>query len=467
MQMNNNMQMNKIWERLFPLVIALTVFWSGCADPTFVGSDLLNEDRVNAVFTDTLTIQSRTVRGDSVLTFSPNPIWLAGYLFGDYSDPIFGSTYSEIYAQPTLELSTISFLRPDFSNANLDSVVLVLPYHGDGFYGNTDQEFSMEVYELVDSMAADSVYYSSQKLAYNNLIGSKNFVPSLDSVTFIDYRTSSSPDTVSLAQLRVPLSMEFGNRILTADTSNFLTNSDFRKFFRGFALRPGKSTNGAVSFDLEPSGGNYDAGIYLYFRRDTVPVQYRFPVSFRSPVSAYMENDYSGTAVEPAINSSGFSDSLAYVQGTEGLLLELDFPNLAELENVIVNKAELLVPIAGLENDDPTVYPPAKQLYAYYYDQDTREGYVPVDDLLLGTPATIDIVFGGLVETGTGGNPDLYRLNISVWFQRMLEADRDSDIRNTIYLTVAPRGERLSRSILYGAEHPQFPIKLNLTYTTQ
>lgn len=451
---------------MLPLVIMLSVFLGSCADPTFVGEGLLDDDRINATFTDTITIQSRTIQGDSVLTYSPGPIWLSSYLLGDYQDPIFGKTYSEIYAEPTLELSQFSYLRPNFERASLDSVVLVLPYNAAGFYGNTEQEFTVNVYELQDSMSRDSFYYSATKLAAGTLIGSKTFVPSLDSITFIDYRTTS-PDTVSLAQLRIPLEGLFGRRLIFADTSNYVTNADFQQFFRGLSIQPATPTDGVIGFNLVPTNGAYDAGIYVYFQRDTIPTQYRFPISYNSPVAAYMSNDYSGALVEPAIGNADFSDSLAFVQGTEGLLMELSFPNLDGLKDVIVNKAELLVPVGSVPGDNPDLFPPAERVYAFYYNENAIGNYVPIDDVLLPNSGVIDIVFGGLVEEGANGAPDMYRLNISAWFQEMIKDNRESDIPDVIYLTTSPRSERVSRSILYGAEHPNYPIKLNLTYTTQ
>lgn len=457
--------MKNFWGQLFPLVIILAFFVGSCADPTFVGEDLLEDDRIVSTFTDTVTIQSRTVRGDSVLTFAPGPIWLSSYLFGDYQDPIFGSTFTEIYAQPTLELSQFSYLRPNFSTASLDSVVLVLPYNEAGFYGNTDQLFSIEVFELLDSMTRDSAYYSVNRLQTGMLIGSKTFTPSLDSVTFIDYRTTS-PDTVSLSQLRVQLESTFGQRLIQADTSDYSTNGDFLRFFRGLAVRPATPTDGMIGFDLVPTNSAYDAGIYVYFKRDTVPTQYRFPISYNSPVASFIENDYSGTVIEPAIGSDDFSDSLAFIQGTEGLLMELNFPNLADLQDVIVNKAELLIPIANLEGDDPGIFLPAERLYAFYYNQDAGN-YIPISDVILPNSNVLDLVFGGLIEQGANGAPDMYRMNISAWFQRMVEDNRESDIPDVLYITAAPRSERVSRAVLYGAQHPQYPVKLNLTYTTQ
>ncbi len=182
--------------------------------------------------------------------------------------------------------------------------------------------------------------------------------------------------------------------------------------------------------------GAYDAGIYVYFNRDTIPTQYRFPLSYSSPVASYLENDHSGSVIEPTISSSEFSDSIGFVQGTEGLLLELTFLNLDGLEDVIVNKAEFLVPIASLDSDNSELFPPTVSVFTLFIT--TRGCYPEITYRLMmcccQTSGAIDIVFGGLVEAGSNGTPDVHRTNISAWFQQMLKNDnRESDISDVIF----------------------------------
>lgn len=467
--MNNNMQMNQpAGHGLLLLLVALLL--SYCTDPTSVGSDLLEEDRVNSAFTDTVTILSRTLEGDSVATYSLSaPRWLSGYLLGDFSDPLFGRTVAEIYTQPTLNVALGSFTRPDFpANAMLDSIVLVLPYNANTFYGNTDELFQVEINELTDSLSVDSTYFSNRRFAFGQSLGSKTFTPSLDSFPVLDYRSGSSPDTFQVAQLRIQLDAAFGQRLLSLDSATYSLNSNFINHFKGLAIRAVTPTAGMIGFTLAPDsgGGFFDAGIYVYYRADTLNQQYRFPISVSSPVVSYLENDHSNTPVAPFIGSSMFSDSLAFLQGTEGLLVELEFPNLEGLENVVVNKAELVVPVASLSGDDPDLYPPARQLLVFRRDMQSGN-FVPIDDYLLPDPSRRTTVFGGLLETGTNGQPDVYRLNISLHFQEMLKDNRTTDISDVIYLSITPRGSRASRSVLYGGTHPTNPIKLNLIYTVQ
>ncbi|MCB0562607.1 MAG: DUF4270 family protein, partial [Phaeodactylibacter sp.] len=80
------------------LAVLLTVF--SCSDPTLVGAGLLDDDRVDVGFSDTLSISSSSFINDSIRTYSPfTSSQLDYYLFGNFTDPVFGRSSSSIYAQ--------------------------------------------------------------------------------------------------------------------------------------------------------------------------------------------------------------------------------------------------------------------------------------------------------------------------------------------------------------------------------
>ena len=71
-----------------------------CSDPTAIGTDLLEQDLIEVGFIDTLTIRSKTINPIRTLTYAP-PFQLdfftietfnhpSTFLFGQFSDPIFG-----------------------------------------------------------------------------------------------------------------------------------------------------------------------------------------------------------------------------------------------------------------------------------------------------------------------------------------------------------------------------------------
>ena len=81
-------------------LLAILSLATSCSRPTPIGADLLEQDRANVLFTDTLDIIASTVSEDSVLTYSSDPTrQLRVYLCGQLDDPVFGKASSEIYTQ--------------------------------------------------------------------------------------------------------------------------------------------------------------------------------------------------------------------------------------------------------------------------------------------------------------------------------------------------------------------------------
>ena len=166
------------------LLIALV---SACSEPTIVGSDLLAQDQIDVGYTDTFTLIPNIQETDSVRTFSPVfASQLIGYLVGEMDDPVFGRSLARINAE---------FLPgaadPDFTDAVLDSVVLVLPYFPFGQYGDTTENYGIEVYRLAETLEKDITYYSNQDVSVGNLIGmSELFMPRPnDSITIVSHGT--------------------------------------------------------------------------------------------------------------------------------------------------------------------------------------------------------------------------------------------------------------------------------------
>ena len=121
--------MKKLFKVFFPFLVGALLIHS-CTDPTLIGSELLDEDRVNIDFTDTLSIKAKTVLADSVRTYSAiTSDQLSVYLYGNMKDPVMGTARSDIYLQLRPEFS-----KPDFTTATIDSIILILPYDTSNVY---------------------------------------------------------------------------------------------------------------------------------------------------------------------------------------------------------------------------------------------------------------------------------------------------------------------------------------------
>ncbi|MEN0005421.1 MAG: DUF4270 family protein [Bacteroidota bacterium] len=442
-----------LWATLLLLLI------HACSDPTLVGSDLLDSDRITVEFTDTIRVVARTTRGDSVRTYAPNfDSQINTYLFGDMSDPVFGRSVSSIYFQPLPEVS-----NPDFFDIRIDSVILVLPYDTNAFYGNTEAVFGMDIFELDEIVDRSQEFYSDQTfLTKSTPITSVDFQPKRDSLAVVDFPgMDGEPDSTSYpAHLRIPLGIEFGQSLTRLDPSVYARDSIFVEFFNGIHLRPTTSNEGMLSFDLKNSTL---AGIHLYYvKDDSIPRQFQYRLLSGSGKLTNFEHDYSGSPVEDFIDDENAGESFLFVQGMAGTDVTLEFPDLSDFkEDVIVNQAILEVTVADFSDDPEGIFDPCEELILSKRNEDG--GLELIDDLQLIVTRGLsrEDLFGGQLEEVEDTGTLIYTMNLSGHFQNILDGVEP----NQLIISVFPRPERANRSILFGTAHPENAINLKLAIT--
>lgn len=197
--------------RLFLLITLTSLIWSCKKEPDLLGLDLIpEEDLLNHAVIDTITINAITEREDTLRTDE-----LATMLLGSINDPVFGTTTASVYTQLRLPGTNISF----GTDVAVDSIVLILPYKG--IYGDSSSVQNITVYELDEAIQTsvksetgrtlDYPYYNFSTLQHKAVpVGQLSFVPNT-----VD---SSMIDTVKVGPyMRIPLSLEFANRIVNAN----------------------------------------------------------------------------------------------------------------------------------------------------------------------------------------------------------------------------------------------------------
>ena len=178
------------------------------------------------------------------------------------------------------------------------------------------------------------------------------------------------------------------------------------------------------------------------------------------------KHDYSGSLVEPFINEDTFTgDSMIFVQGMAGLNAKLSIPYAKNLkaENVIVNKAEMEVFVVILPEDEEDFHSdPTPQLFISKKNSDGD--LVVITDVAEAVEATLSRIFGGEIEEIQKNNTILYRykMNITSHLQEMIDGIEPND---EIFIYSEAKGQRPQRVVLFGPNHPEHPIKLNVTYT--
>ncbi len=453
-------------------------FLFSCTDPIQLGQEIIEEDIIQVAVTDTFLVRTATVSTEPVRTYSSpddDLILLSRAPFGQYQDPVFGRVASNLLIQLRLPKDNFGFPVETFfqDTTVFDSIVLILPYASGEGYGKVEGEnMGIDLFRLGDRLDPNIDYFTDTQLPIlgGPLYSGQNLI-SLDSVQRINYRQGNA-DTVSFPHLRIPLDEQLGMEFMMADSLTYTSDSLFQDFFQGVEIRPTLVSGGLLDLDLSTSSG----GLFIYYRRDdTLQTTYQF--TFASPAvrTARYEHVFSGSPVVGFLNTG--QDSLAFLQGLAGPMIELTFPQLNQLNNVIINKAELVLSVAEWPGDSTDLYPPPDQLLV---SQRSSEGeLLVIDDVRNLTfdptfPAVwtfdqaffLDRVlpagsFGGQIEGGENGGPDVYRINLTAHLQDFIEQGGT----DKLFLSLNPKAQSPERVVFYGSGHSQYAPRLLLAIT--
>jgi hypothetical protein len=451
------------------LFTVITLLNSACTKTSLIGEDIFVSDTLGLKSTDTISMFTTTVVGEETRVYTPvSSQQLPNYLVGQLADPMFGNSTAIAYAQ--LRLLTTS---PNFEFTTLDSVVLSLPYDVNGrHYGNTDGPQTITIARLTESMDAAEEIRSTQRFESGQILGQKTFIPKFtDSVDIL----VPSGDTVLQErvrpQLRIPLSSAFGEELLnSADQMTGI--DDFLAYFKGIEIKGDGNTDAMLSLALSA------ASMTLYYTQEDsifdeddnflsikdIPKRYVFAVNSFSAKSVYYFNDRTGIGrdrVDAPITRymNNTTDSLLFVQSTQGTMAKVTFPYLDDLAGVIVNKAELIVTVAN--RDNLTNFGLPEQLILTSLSD---SNYIVIEDMSVSlNTAGSFVLFGGEAVTETANNESVttYTMNVTGHFQSMI----DGLVGNDLFIVTFPKPQIANRVILGGAGHSTYPIKLTLNYT--
>lgn len=432
--------------------IALLLLFAACSKSTPFGAELLDDQLADYQFTDTLTVRYSVEREDSVLT-SDRTFTNAYFLCGELNDPNFGKASSEIFS-----LVQMADLSPNFrkTSQKFDSIVMYLRYAPAGVYGDTMQQQTLRVFRLDPGQQVHwrKDYYSPRSLKASTEIGSASFVPRPN-------KNDSLFVTTKAPFIRVKLSDDFGKELFGLDSTTLTADTLFWEKFRG--LKIATTTNGAspgamLAFNLNDESFSR---IRLYYREDTLKKTFDYYFR-RANKFTHFDLDHTGSPAGQTIGQT--NDNLLYLQGMTGLRVKMEFPYAHQLDDIAVNKAELVMAAAV---DNP-VLPPALQIATTENSGDTLFVYTSDVIYSINTSSSGGFDrFGGvpLEETVNGTKVKRYHMTLSQRFQKIVD-DQSGLLKNrTLYLSIQPQSRSAMRTVLYGPAHTTFPAKLNLTYT--
>ncbi|HZG00391.1 MAG TPA: DUF4270 family protein, partial [Chitinophagales bacterium] len=333
----------------FGLLLATAFACASCNEDTLLGRDVIpGSDFLNATFTDTLTLESTTVREDSLRTKN-----MARYVLGAMEDDVFGKTYAGIHTSLALLTPGVNFNDTAF----VDSAVLSLTYAG--HYGDTTKPFNVNVYRLTETLPDTSgidIYGESAFAREETPIGQLHNFFARPNTGYTEGTATFKP------QLRIPVDNAFAQALLDQDaTGAFANQAAFTEYLKGFFIAPDTSVvnafaDGMMYVDLRSTTAESALTIY-YHTPATAGKQISFPMDGAATNANYFKHNFDGTPVQNAIDNPAIDD-VVFVQAMSGVKGKLNVPHLQSLGNVILNKAEIEVTQLSLFTDPETQYTP-------------------------------------------------------------------------------------------------------------
>jgi len=379
--------------------------------PETIGNNLISGDNyIGVYYTDTTEIVCHSYL-DSVVTSN-----VTNALLGAMKDPVFGNSEAGIYTQFRPSVSGQSF----GNNAVLDSLVLQL--HIGGYYGDTMALQTLHAYELADSLSTEESYYNFSVVATNNIdyANGYQFYPHpLSKVHII------GTDTVTQPIIRIPLSQELGNYLLTLDTTAYSRPDLFKQAFKGLRLACDPIASGGAITYINLTNNTYTL-LQLYYHNASTPekpMRFDYFVTSSDTYFNHIDHDYtqgSSAFVNQVLDEQyELGQEEVYLQSMGGVKVWLQFPNLSHwtdtLEgcHLIVNEARLVLPASSLATD--SVYQAPSTLFLVGFSSDTSTYLLP--DYLEGTS-----YFGGTYNASTQS----VTFRVSEYLQSMIMGKREN-----------------------------------------
>ncbi len=447
-----------LYRRLLFVLTLFILVLASCTKPVLIGSDFLEDEKANLKFKDDFTLSFFTEKTDSVIVHSNNVSrQLITYLCGELTDPIFGRSIAEIYAQPILPA-----VATELIGSTLDSVVLELRYDTLGNYGSLNEPVTIEVYRMIERPDFNEDYYSNKRFMTSpEILGSLTFIPRpKDSVTV--FRLD---DTLKIApHIRIPLQTAMFSDLPLQDSIVFQHLDSFLTYFNGLYIKMSNASNTMLGFNL----GNSVSGLSIYYTKgDVIDEEVKLLFITGSVKAVYMVHDYTGTMVEASLSPEPENDYL-FIQGLSGVTTKMKVDGLTNLGNAIINQAELEFYCTFPDGDNPAFYPPCPFIVSQYATDTSITNTLDVTVALVRSVGnyrspTYEVLFGGVLDQVEEGPPAVYRYNMKVTAQ--VKDIFQGKKENIIYFNPIDKGNVPGRSVMFGPGDPVYAPRLRIYYT--
>lgn len=354
----------KILASFAALLTGILIFGScNKIDTTDLGSELIPGSDNVATFDTTIDLvtDNLLIPATDTIKMLYSQLHTAGIIANDAE---FGPTETHFYTSfVTSQSHTYPFVKKD--TVRIDSVVLSLGFNQ--LYGDSNSVENFEVREIMPQFQFKDTGYQIDNPDFPvraELLGYKtvSFYTLNDSVTY-----KNAKDTVRTGgELRIQLDTGWARRFVNYDTVGvYNTDSTFKQAFKGIEVRVNDGASLAkralAYFDLTD---NARTRITFYCRiqnngkTDTIAPYFIYKLGNpeanmvrRTPANAYAAN----------LDNALPNDEKIYLQTTPGSFAKVNIPGLANLDNRVIHRAELIC--ERFPSPDDNYYPPPSYLF--------------------------------------------------------------------------------------------------------
>lgn len=442
-----------IWASYF-----LLTFFS-CKDEIIVGSGLLDDEIVMVDVTDQIGLQSKTEFSDPFITFDSISLDRRTVFVGSVSDAVFGTITPELAISFNLNTSNPPAYPIGEKPLFADSLVLVLTFDTLASYGDLSTPFRVLVSSLNDRIPSGRFIKSDIVLSKGIILADTMlYMRPKDSVSIINH--TDGKNIKQLPQLRIRFPKQLATQLLE-DKPASTRDSAFVEFLKGVHISAvSMNGKGIAGFNLSTQALSSSVSnklVMYYTESDTLKKAYNYTINRRFVNMS--RTDYAGSVVEQHVQDSLLADKISFVQGFGGPKVKILLKDLTAVKDKVINFAQLEV-TAESSTGDAGLYKAADQLFAL--KKNANGEFELIDDILPNVSFSNAIaVFGGQKVSSSGRVT--YTMNITNQLKAFI---KNPFLERAVYLTLPNISENVQRSMIYGANHEQFKMKLKINFTT-
>ncbi len=433
--------------RILVLLIVVMLMVASCSSDNLNTSDFLageefTDSNLRVVLVDTLTVETSTMKFDSIVTSESTRI-----LVGKYTDPVFGTVKTSSY---------MGMLPSSFSidsEAEYDSINLYLKLDS-YYYNDTLRTNTIKVKRLTKTLKPkeDDYIYNTDSAEYLE-----------DDLAIYTY----TPRPTAGDTLEIRLMDDLGLDLFSKFQEKDITTSDqFKDYFRGIALLPGDDDNGSVIGFSKTSGASFIRIYYSTAEEDERVQEYldinldvtSDPVPFFNQILAENPIAPLQTLTNKEINlSSADVDNLSFIQSGIGITTRIQIPYLKTLYDIkgqgTLLDAVLKIKPAEGGNNDQLILRDTVSVYIVDQNNDLTSQLLIQDT---------NPVYGILNRDDEEFNNIYYEISLGGYLEELLTTDRDT--QDALILLPDNYNSTVDRFILTGMDGSEFSTVLELIY---